>query len=493
MANKIFKYSLGFVLLLVQLSYAQAPINKGFLLLENGDFSEAEVFFESFVKTDSLNKTAILCYGRAVGLNGNPQKAKEIFDKLLSDDSKNLEFLINYAEALLWNKEYTIALLKYLELEKSYPNNPIVQLGLANTYSNLKQYKNAINHYNGGIAIDNKILGLYIGLAYTHRANNQDREALEVIEKGLIIDVNNTVLNELKMMIIKTYKIAVNQKTSITNDSGKNTAQNLTTYINVPINTKNSFAVVYQYRNTENKITEDSAIQNTFGLTFKKDLTNQIEFTGNLSYLLSKGMIKYDNIIYKVKLEMKPTFNQSFSVNYQKEYHNFNAQLIDSKIAQNHFFTNYHILTKWNIGWFTQYYFTQQSDNNTRNLWFNSLYYVFKKERVFKLGLNTQIISFKEERPEIYFSPKQFSAFEGFIDVNLSKNKSNYIVNGNLAFGYQYVNRVRQNSFRGELNLGYKISSKFTVNSYGKYSDLSSGTAAGFEFNELGIKINYLF
>lgn len=493
MINKIVKYSLGFLLFMAQVIYAQAPINKGFLLLEKGAFNEAEVFFESFMNTEPLNKTAILCYGRAVGLNGNPQKAKEIFDKLLSDDSKNIEFLINYAEALLWNKEYTTALLKYIELEQDYPNNPIVQLGLANTYSNLKKYKTSIKHYIKGISIDNKILGLYIGLAYTHRANNQDKEALDVISNGLLIDANNSVLNELKMMITNKYKIAFHQKTSITNDSGKNTAENITTYINVPINTQNSFAVVYQYRNTENRITQDRAVQNTFGLTFKKDLTNQIQFTGNISYLLSKGMIKYDNIIYTTKVEMKPTFNQSFSINYQKEYHNFNAQLIDSKIAQNHFFANYHILTKWNIGWFTQYYFTQQSDDNNRNLWFNSLYYVIKKERVIKFGLNTQIISFKEERPEIYFSPKQFSAFEGFVDVNLSKTKSNYIANGNLAFGYQYINKVRQQSFRGELNLGYKITSKFTINSYGRYSNLSSGTAAGFEFNELGIKLNYLF
>ena len=493
MGSKIIKYSLGFLLLMAQVIYAQAPINKGFLLLEKGSFNEAEAFFGNFIKTEPLNKTAILCYGRAVGLNGNPQKAKEIFDKLLSDDSKNLEFLINYTEALLWNKEYTTALLKYIELEQDYPNNAIVQLGLANTYSNLKKYKTSIKHYNKGIAIDNKIVGLYIGLAYTHRANNQDKEALDVIENGLIVDANNTVLKELEKMIINKYKITAHQKGSVTNDSGKNNAKSIATYINVPVNTKNSFAVVYQYRNTENRITQDKAMQNTFGLTLKKDLTHQIQFTGNISYLLSKGMIKYDNIIYNTKVEMKPTFNQSFSINYQKEYHNFNAQLIDSKIAQNHFFANYHILTKWNVGWFTQYYFTQQSDDNNRNLWFNSLYYVLKKERVFKFGLNTQIISFKEEKPEIYFSPKQFSAFEGFIDANFSKNKSNYIVNGNLAFGYQYVNRVRQNSFRGALNLGYKVASKFTLVSYGKYSNLSSGTAAGFEFNELGVKLNYQF
>ena len=51
MGNKIIKYSLGFLLFMAQVIYAQAPINKGFSLLENGKFSEAEVFFESFMKT----------------------------------------------------------------------------------------------------------------------------------------------------------------------------------------------------------------------------------------------------------------------------------------------------------------------------------------------------------------------------------------------------------------------------------------------------------
>ena len=99
MGNKIIIYSLGFVLLVVQRSYSQCPINKGLLLLENGKFSQDEVFFESFMKTNLLNETGILCFGRAVGFNGNLQKAKEIFGKLLYDDS----------------------------------NNSIVQLGLANT------------------------------------------------------------------------------------------------------------------------------------------------------------------------------------------------------------------------------------------------------------------------------------------------------------------------------------------------------------------------
>jgi tetratricopeptide (TPR) repeat protein len=488
-----FKYKTIFFLLLAEICYSQNPINKGFNLLETGKFSEAEVFFENFIKKDSLNKTAKLCYGRAVGLNGNPQKAKEIFEELLIEEPKNLEFLINYTEAFLWNKEYQTALPKYHQLDNDHPGNAIVKLGLANTYSNLKKHDNAISNYNKGIEIDKNVLGLYIGLAYTHRANNQDKLALDVISKGLLVEENNTELLKLKGIINNSYKVSAHQNSNITNDSGDNSAKNVLTYVNIPINTKNSIDVIYQYRNTENAISNDKATQNTFGVTYTTDITNKVEVSGNLSYLLSNGKNDYDNLIYAVKVLVKPQNNQFFSINYQREYHNFNAELIDSKIAQNHYFANYHILTKWNIGWFTQYFFTHQSDDNNKNLWFNSIYYVVNKKYVFKFGINSQIISFKEERPEIYFSPKQFNAIELFIDLNVFNSKSKFIANGNLATGYQFVNKDKQETIRGELNLGYKIIPKFNASVYGKYSNLSSGTAAGFEYNELGVKFNYTF
>ena len=422
-----FKFKTIFFLLLAEFCYSQNSINKGFNLLETGKFSEAEVFFENFIKKDSLNKTAKLCYGRAVGLNGNPQRAKEIFEELLIEEPKNLEFLINYTEAFLWNKEYQTALPKYHQLDNEYPDNAIVKLGLANTNSNLKKYDIAITNYNRGIEIDKNILGLYIGLAYTHRANNQDKLALDIISKGLLIDENNPELLKLKRIIYNSYKVSAHQNSNITNDSGDNSAKNVLTYINIPINTKNSIDVIYQYRNTENAISKDMATQNTFGLTYTTDITNKVELSGNLSYLLSKGNNDYDNLIYAVKVSVNPKSNQSLSVNYQKEYHNFNVLLIDSKIAQNHYFANYNILTKWNIGWFTEYYFTKQSDNNNRNLWFNSIYYQINKMHLFKFGVNFQVISFKDERPEIYFSPKQFTSLEMFIDLDLFNSKSKYI------------------------------------------------------------------
>ncbi|XKX05825.1 hypothetical protein R8G61_00410 [Tenacibaculum maritimum] len=48
----------------------------GFAYLDTGKYKQAEIFFENILKIYPTNKTAKLCYGRAIGLNGNPKKHK---------------------------------------------------------------------------------------------------------------------------------------------------------------------------------------------------------------------------------------------------------------------------------------------------------------------------------------------------------------------------------------------------------------------------------
>ena len=74
-----------------------------------------------------------MCYGRAVGLNGNTVKAKGIFIDLLKDYADDIEVKLNYAESLLWGKEFEIAEVYYGQLVIDYPENFAGLLGMANT------------------------------------------------------------------------------------------------------------------------------------------------------------------------------------------------------------------------------------------------------------------------------------------------------------------------------------------------------------------------
>ena len=47
--------------------------------------------------------------------------------------------------------------------------------------------------------------------------------------------------------------------------------------------------------------------------------------------------------------------------------------------------------------------------------------------------------------------------------------------------------------FRAEASVQRQFSKRFSLNIYGKYSNIASATAAGFEFTEIGVKAKWLF
>lgn len=120
---------------------AQGSMQEGFDLLEKGQYAHAVTFFDTYLKADAGNRTARLCLGRAVGLNGAPEKARSIFSELLEEYPGDLELEMNYAESLLWAGRYTEAAPYYRGLMEQHPGTFGLTLGYANTLSNLKEYR----------------------------------------------------------------------------------------------------------------------------------------------------------------------------------------------------------------------------------------------------------------------------------------------------------------------------------------------------------------
>ena len=106
-------------------------MNEGFSYLEKGEFAKAEMFFTSILKDYPENKTAQICYARALGLNSDPKKALLIFKNLQLKNPNDLEIDLNYAEALLWNKNYKVAKYVYEELVQKNPTNFVAHPTLA--------------------------------------------------------------------------------------------------------------------------------------------------------------------------------------------------------------------------------------------------------------------------------------------------------------------------------------------------------------------------
>jgi tetratricopeptide (TPR) repeat protein len=679
-------YSTLFCFIFFSLQGFGQDMKEGFTYLETGKYKEAEVFFKDVLKEYPKNKTARLCYGRAIGLNGKATDAVTLFTNLLKDYPTDFEVKLNYAESLLWSKNYADAKIYYQTLLKEDDKSFAALLGYANTLSNLKEFEDALVNVDKALevlpgnpnalvskkymrlglankkiqtkeySVSEKLLkenletfkndketllnlaNLYLisnqtdkakktyeiigenpankltslnGIALSYHLNSDDKTALEISNKAMeSIDKNTsktlknqtierniqaliwnkkytpaeTEINKLLdnnknpenwMLSLratlniyksdfkkslkdydlilkkdsasfdgnlgkantlkasgyynKAYKSAENTltfydkqkdatnfikqldlsftpfvetKVSYSFDNGDNEANEYNVNTEIPFSTKFKVLGNYNYRTTSNNVTNLEATTNNFSLGASYQLLNNVTLKGTLGITSSDSdESKYTQLLTDISLKIKPVKLQNLELGYKRDVQNFNAALLNEQIVQNNLILNYSVNTNFNLGWFTQYYYTWQSDENARNLLFTSLYYNILAKPSIKGGINYQNISFKNQVPTVYFSPSKFNAAEIFINIikdEAAAKSKEWFYGLTAATGLQYIeNDDGQSTYRVQGKLGYKFSERALINLYGTKSNIASAVAtagsAGFTFTEFGLRFKWLF
>ncbi|MBT8324539.1 MAG: tetratricopeptide repeat protein, partial [Winogradskyella sp.] len=585
-------------LCLLSICAMSQDMQKGFNYLETGKYHEAESFFQNILSNYPENKTARLCYGRAIGLNGKAEQAKSLFKNLLKDHPEDFEVKLNYGESLLWTQSYSEAKTYFENLIEEQPDSFPALLSYANTLSNLKEYENAINYVNRALEvspgnnnalkskkyiylgfayqkqqaqrygeaesllkdnlklfIDDKdsllnLANLYLianriedakttynvlaqnpeheisalnGLALVSHLKGKEKEALilstrafekltaktteDIIKqtterfvqaliwnnkfksaeklindliklnpnenwalalratlniyksnfKSSVLDYNRILLNDstsfdgnlgkanaLKALerFDEAYRSAENtlgfytkqkdatqfikqlnssftpfvqSKLLYSFDNGNNEAHAIQNMINFPISTKLKVLANYNYRTTTNTVTDAKATSNDFSLGVNYQIIPLITFNGTAGLTsVNTNTDEFINLLSDVSFNIKLLKLMSFDIGYRRQTENFNAALLERELVQSSYYINYNLNTNFNLGWYSQYIYTTQSDANVRNLFFNSIYYKILKDPSLKAGFNYQFITFKNSLPEIYFSPEQFNVVEIF-------------------------------------------------------------------------------
>ncbi|WP_343329590.1 tetratricopeptide repeat protein [Polaribacter staleyi] len=678
-------YSTLIFFLFFSLQGFSQDMKEGFTYLETGKYQEAEVFFKDVLKEYPTNKTARLCYGRAIGLNGKATAAVTLFTNLLKDYPSDFEVKLNYAESLLWSKNYPDAKVYYQTLLKENGKSFAALLGYANTLSNLKEFENALINVDKALEVlpgnpnalvskkymrlglankkvtDQKyeeaetilkenftsfkndketllnLANLYLisnqtekakstyeiigknpadkltslnGIALSYHLKGDDKTALTVSEKSLnsidkntpetlknqtieryiqaliwnkkytpakteidkLLDNNKNpenwmlslraTLNIYKSdfkksiddynLILKkdsasfdgnlgkanalkasgyyknAYKSAENTLTfyekqkdasnfikqldlsftpfvetkfSYSYDNGNNEANAYDVKAEIPFSTKFKILANYNYRTTSNPDTNLKATTNNLLLGASYQLLNNVTLKGSLGVTSSDSdESNYNQLLTDISLNIKPFKLQNLELGYKRDIQNFNAALLNEQIVQNNLILNYSLSTNFNLGWFTQYYYTWQSDENARNLLFTSLYYNLFAKPSIKAGLNYQNISFKLQLPEVYFSPSKFNAVEIFVNLikdEAAAKKKEWFYGLTAATGLQYIeDDDAQSTYRVQAKLGYKFSERALLNIYGLQSNIASAVAtagsAGFTYTEFGVRFKWV-
>ena len=284
----------------------------------------------------------------------------------------------------------------------------------------------------------------------------------------------------------------IEEHAAYTFDNGNNVAFTNSVNAFVPFSTKFKTTLNYQYRTTENTVTQNKAESHVVLVGFGYKLAPHVDMTTVLGFNNSRFMeTAYTQPVLDAKLKLKPFKLQNLELGYQREVQNFNADLIEREIVMNHYGLNYNLGTNFNLGWYTQLMHTQQTDNNSRNLLFTSLYYTVSQKPVLKFGLNYQYITFGEQVPSLYFSPEKYQVVEVFGDIRGKISTDTHYM-ASVATGIQKVENDPQTPiFRAEAAVQHQFGKRLSGSVYGKYSNIASATAAGFEFTEIGFKLKW--
>lgn len=193
---------------------AQGDYKAGFEMLEKGDFEAATQFFEKAVEKYPEDKTANLCYGRAVGLYNNPLKAEKIFEDLLGKFPNDYELELNLAESYMWQKQFASADSLYAYLVEKDTTNFVARLGLANATTSLKKHQTAVAAIEKALEISPGnpsalVSKKYIYLAYADDFRSQQNyslahqnldkiDALFPLDKDILLTKAVVFLNQQK-------------------------------------------------------------------------------------------------------------------------------------------------------------------------------------------------------------------------------------------------------------------------------------------------------
>ena len=477
-------------------------LNLANLYLIAGEFDNAESTYHTIANQPENKLLALNGLALVHHLKGQDNDALKLSEQAFLSLGAHTDAALvkptteRYIQALIWNKKYKTAhaLISNLIVDKPNENWILALRATLNIYKS--DFKKSVADYNLILEHDSTSFDGNLGKANALKALGKYDDAYQSAENTLTFYDNQkdatNFINTLNTIFTPFWET----KASYTFDNGDNKAFGMQTNIEFPTSTKFKWLAHYGYRTTTNKVTNFDATSNNFSLGLAYQLLPNLTFKGTAGVTSAKANTSdYTQFVTDLALNIKSFKLQVLDIGYKSEIQSFNAELLDREILMHNIYANYSLSTNFNLGWFTQYYHTWQNDGNTRNLLFTSLYYNILPKPALKAGLNYQYITFKNQVPTIYFSPEQFNAGEVF--VNIIKDEAitkpnEWFYELTAATGLQYIeDDSSQSTYRVQGKLGYKFSERALLNLYGTRSNIASATAAGFTFNEVGVRFKW--
>ena len=468
----------------------QRQIGQLYRLKKNFTLSNAtfrKISDSSIVYTElSLNAHLVRKEKRALSF---AQQAKTYVNSI--NDTQNLEVQVRYIQALIWNGKYKKARteIDLLERFSNSKENVLTLSALLEVYRG--DFSKSIGFYHDLLKLNPASFDGNLGIANAYRAHGNLKKAIEYANKTLKEFPNQKDAQKLIETIANELSPVANLTSNITNDNGGNNSWSAGITTTLPLSYRFKTNTIYTYRETQNEQLNNAATTHSLLTNINYRVKNNITATGTIGAVKSTGTNRpYTNLIGGIGIGGIVAPKNFLQLEYVREIEDFNAALIESNIIKNNYRINYHLTTNSPFGFYGAYRITSQSDDNTNSSLFVSGYANICTAPFIKTGVNFQLSEFALQKPTLYFSPSRYQSNEVFASINGNIGLFNY--SGLFAIGQQKVEKdPASDIFRIELSSSYQIKNRLVIRAHYKHSNIASATAAGFQFNELGLSLRW--
>lgn len=493
------QYLVVLLLLRVGLMFGQDPMVDGYAMLDAAEYDKAAVFFEDFLKSE--NKTARICYARALGLGGEKEKALDLFIGLNADYSDDFEVLLNLGEAYLWNNQANAAIGIYNSLLSKDSLNFVANLGYANAHASLEKNDVALEYIEKAILLNPKDKGAHkskkyimIAKAYSLYKNGNYDASEEWLRRINQLDYGNANAAEISQLIKDKLRTEFFTKYTNTSDAGGNNSE--------IYQLGSSFSLTNRHR-----IGVTATLQESF---FRESQTaRQQAISLSDHYLLNEKVIcqlglgisasKSENVILNRGLlnggvELFLSERLYSKLTYTSEVHNYTVDLIKNDIVMRHLSGASNFMLTSKLGFYVNGVYSLQSDGNSRRLAYGSLYYSLVNAPLVRVGVNYNYFGFKEQRDN-YFSPQRYQLGEFFMMIDNAQTDAKLKYKFNVSFGGQKViGKEYQAISKVEVDVGYNFDNGISFHSnYMRNTSAAATAIGGFSYWQWSLHLSYRF
>ena len=466
---------------------SQDALAEAITLLDDTQYEQAAYNLNLFLKENSQNKTAQICYGRAVGLGGDPQSALTIFHKLSEDYPNDFEILLNLAECHLWNRNAIEATKIYNSLLNKDASNFTALLGKANASAMIGNYAAALDEIDKALEVQpsNTMAAvsrqsIQIALAYQAYKKGDYTVSTTILDEVLSENPNSSQALQISQSIREDSKSSLGLKYQVLSDNGGHTTQSRIIDFGFRLGGKHKLALAFGDNSYANNYDEREAQSQFMYIGDKLTLGPKMALTLGLNLSQNRSSLtKYRLTTYLAELER--FWNEAWysKVSYKQENHNYNVDLLGAQILMQHFGINNNInFSKW-LGWYSELVYTTQSDRNERRLLFSSVYLNIGSKPKIKVGYNLHTLAFNQQSDR-YFSPSSFLANEFFVLITNQETAGRLFYFLQMTMGQQSIEFAPQQiTSRAEAKCHYKLSSKLLIHAEYLFSNAASATALG--------------